>query len=113
MKKVLIILLSSLLTFALQAKDNGNDNGNNHGNGDVPTRHNEATIAQLQADMASGKLTSKELTQEYIARILALDQNGPGQNADQRRLIRACRSAGRARFYGRREFAGGRRHYSG
>ncbi len=47
----------------------------------VPTQHNEATVAQLQADMASGKLTSVELTREYIARIVALDQNGPGVNA--------------------------------
>lgn len=50
-------------------------------NDGVPTRHNEATIAQLQAEMASGKLTSEELTKEYIARIVALDQNGPGVNS--------------------------------
>src|SRR5437870_914324 len=31
--------------------------------------------------MASGGLTSEELTREYIARIVALDQNGPGVNA--------------------------------
>src|SRR5690242_15505735 len=31
--------------------------------------------------MASGKLTSHQLTQEYIDRINALDQNGPGVNA--------------------------------
>src|SRR5260370_36603160 len=47
----------------------------------IPTRHNEATVAQLQAEMASGSLTSEQLTQEYIARIIALDQNGPGVNA--------------------------------
>ncbi len=47
----------------------------------VPTQHNEATVAQLQAEMASGMLTSEKLTQEYITRILALDQNGPGVNA--------------------------------
>ena len=47
----------------------------------VPTQHNEATVAQLQADMAAGRLTSEQLTQEYIARIIALDQNGPGVNA--------------------------------
>ena len=53
-----------------------------HGDQDnVPTRHNEATVAQLQAEMASGRLTSEELTEEYIARIIALDQNGPGVNA--------------------------------
>jgi amidase len=48
---------------------------------DPPTKHNEATIAQLQADMASGKLTSEDLTREYIKRIEALDQSGPGVNA--------------------------------
>jgi amidase len=31
--------------------------------------------------MASGKLTSEQLTREYIERIIALDQNGPGVNA--------------------------------
>ena len=31
-------------------------------NNDVPTRFNEATIAQLQAQMASGRTTSVELT---------------------------------------------------
>ncbi|MGI9114515.1 MAG: amidase [Chthoniobacterales bacterium] len=43
---------------------------------DVPTKYNEATVAQLQAAMASGKLTSVELTKYYIARIVALDQSG-------------------------------------
>jgi amidase len=46
-----------------------------------PTRHNEATVAQLQAEMASGRLTSEELTKEYLARIAALDQSGPGVNS--------------------------------
>ena len=50
-------------------------------NGSVPTQHNEATVAQLQAAMASGALTSEQLTTEYIQRIIALDQNGPGVNA--------------------------------
>ena len=48
---------------------------------DIPTRHNEATIAQLQAEMASGKLSSEELTREYLARINALDQSGEGVNS--------------------------------
>jgi amidase len=47
----------------------------------VPTQYNEFTVAQLQALMASGKLTSEQLTQYYLARIFALDQNGPGVNA--------------------------------
>jgi amidase len=43
--------------------------------------HEEATVAQLQAEMASGRLTSEALTREYIARILAFDQDGPGVNS--------------------------------
>src|SRR5215467_14144084 len=49
--------------------------------GSIPTQHNEATVAQLQAAMASGALTSEQLTQYYITRILGLDQKGPGVNA--------------------------------
>jgi amidase len=65
------ILFAALLLPPLAAADDD----------DVPTRHNEATVAQLQAEMASGTLTSEELTREYIARILALDQKGPGVNS--------------------------------
>src|SRR5437660_4195481 len=50
-------------------------------NNSAPSTFNEATIAQLQADMSSGKLTSVQLTQFYLTRILALDQKGPGVNA--------------------------------
>ena len=46
-----------------------------------PTAHNEKTVAQLQAEMAAGTLTSVQLTQFYIDRILALDQNGPNVNS--------------------------------
>jgi amidase len=66
MKKILLTLFSISLTLQLQAQNNGN----------VPTQHNEATIAQLQAAMALGNLTSVQLTNYYIARINALDQRG-------------------------------------
>jgi amidase len=69
------LVLACLLVSPLAAQNTGGNNGN------VPTQHNEATVAQLQAEMASGRLTSEELTKEYIARIIALDQNGPGVNA--------------------------------
>lgn len=74
------ILLSALLLSPLAPVGDGsparpNDDEN------IPTRHNEATVAQLQAEMASGRLTSEQLTREYIARIVALDQGGPGVNA--------------------------------
>jgi len=48
---------------------------------DAPTQFNEATVAQLQADMAAGSLTSVQLTQYYIDRIMALDQGGPAVNS--------------------------------
>jgi amidase len=71
-------LLAALLALPLAA---ANDATRNSQSNDVPKQHNEATVAQLQAEMASGKLTSENLTREYIARIIALDQNGPGVNA--------------------------------
>ena len=47
----------------------------------IPDKFNEATVAQLQAAMVSGQLTSEELTRYYLIRIIGLDQNGPGVNA--------------------------------
>lgn len=41
----------------------------------------ETGVADLQKAMASGKLTSKALTQAYIARIKAIDKAGPRINA--------------------------------
>ncbi len=69
-----ILFLAVLLTPSLASGQSGAQNS-------IPTQHNEATVAQLQAQMASGMLTSEELTREYIARILGLDQSGPGVNA--------------------------------
>lgn len=43
--------------------------------------HEDFTVAQLQAEMAAGRLTSEALTREYLGRILALDQDGPGVNS--------------------------------
>jgi amidase len=41
----------------------------------------EATVAQLQAQMAAGHLTSEQLTRAYIERIHDLDSRGPGVNS--------------------------------
>jgi hypothetical protein len=68
------LLIAALLALPVAA---ANDATGHNASGNVPTRHNEATVAQLQAEMASGSLTSEELTKEYIVRIIALDQNGP------------------------------------
>jgi amidase len=47
----------------------------------APREFNELTVAQLQAMLASHRVTSEELTNFYIKRILQLDQGGPGVNA--------------------------------
>ena len=47
----------------------------------IPTQYNGWTIAQMQAAMDSGRLSSAQLTQYYITRILDLDQSGPGVNS--------------------------------
>jgi amidase len=41
----------------------------------------EATIPQLQATLAAGTITSKDLVAMYLARIQAYDQKGPALNA--------------------------------
>jgi amidase len=41
----------------------------------------EATVADLQAQMAAGRLTSVQLTRAYIERINKLDSSGPGVNS--------------------------------
>ncbi len=47
----------------------------------APGHLNEATVAQLQAKMRSGELTSVALTRFYLERIMRLDQNGPAVNS--------------------------------
>jgi amidase len=46
-----------------------------------PTRFNEATVADLQAQMASGRLTSVELTRFYLKRIKEIDEDDRGLNS--------------------------------
>src|SRR5579859_3091443 len=43
----------------------------------APFRLEEATLGQLQAEMAAGRMTARSITREYIARIHALDRAGP------------------------------------
>ena len=75
MKRILIILAGITLAIPVRA-----DRDDHHGK-KVPSSHNEATVAQLQSEMTHGKLTSTKLTKEYIERIIALDQHGPGVNS--------------------------------
>jgi amidase len=41
----------------------------------------EKSIAELQAEMAAGRLTAEQLTQDYLARIAEIDRAGPKLNA--------------------------------
>jgi amidase len=68
------LLLAALLAASLASGQSGAQNA-------IPTEHDEATVAELQAQMTTGNLTSEQLTQFYITRILALDQSGPGVNS--------------------------------
>lgn len=43
----------------------------------VPYDVEERTIADLQSDLAAGRVTSRELVERYLARISDLDQQGP------------------------------------
>ncbi len=70
------LLVTTLLTSTLIAQA-AQPVSNDHGQ----KNYNEWTVAQLQAAMTAGKLSSEQLTRYYIQRILDLDQNGPGVNA--------------------------------
>jgi amidase len=63
------ILLIALLLAPLAARAGSKDNDK------FPFL--EATVAQLQAEMAAGRLTSEKLTRAYIKRIEDLDQSSP------------------------------------
>ena len=71
-------LLLALMAVPLSASDHGASTARST---NAPDQFNEATVAQLQAQMAAGTLTSEQLTQFYIARIFDLDQGGPSVNA--------------------------------
>lgn len=60
----LVSLLCLLVPFAAGADDSGK----------AQFAFLEATVAQLQAEMAAGRLTSEQLTRAYIQRIQQLDQ---------------------------------------
>ncbi|HKS74682.1 MAG TPA: amidase [Terriglobales bacterium] len=72
------LFLVTLLSVALSAADHAVQQ---NASTNAPDQFNEATVAQLQAQMAAGTLTSVQLTQYYISRIFDLDQGGPGVNA--------------------------------
>jgi amidase len=63
-QNIVLVFAAVGLSISLRAQNN------------APTKFNEMTIAQLQAQMAARTLTSVDLTKFYLARIAALDQNG-------------------------------------
>ena len=72
---------SLLTTLAMLALVAGNIAAQPAPSDKSPKNHNEWTVMQLQAEMTAGKLSSEQLTREYLQRILDMDQNGPGVNS--------------------------------
>src|SRR5580704_15541835 len=75
MERILFVLIATLMASSWALGDNKDSVAA------APSQFNEATVAELQAKMNAGTLTSVELTKYYVRRILDLDQNGPGVNA--------------------------------
>src|SRR6476661_6459225 len=57
--------------------------------GVAPFELEEATLADLQAGMAAGRLTARSITQAYLDRIGALDRQGPTLRRDRDQSGRA------------------------
>jgi len=73
MAGTILVMAGLLAPFAAQAGQNGKED-------EFPFL--EATVAQLQAKMAAGELTSERLTRAYIARIAKLDQGDPAHGVN-------------------------------
>jgi len=75
MERTLFVLIATLMLSSWTMAENSDSVAA------APSHLNEATVADLQAKMNAGSLTSEQLTNFYLRRILELDQNGPGVNA--------------------------------
>jgi amidase len=75
MERILFVFIAGLLASGWAMAENSVSEAS------APSHFNEATVADLQAKMAAGTITSEQLTKYYLHRILALDQNGPGVNS--------------------------------
>ena len=62
---------------AEMVNDDARSGGVDDRHGNSPFDLEEATLADLQAGMSSGRMTSRSITQQYIARIEELDRKGP------------------------------------
>jgi len=75
MERIFFVFIATVLASGWAAAENTDPEAS------APSHFNEATVAELQAKMAAGTITSEQLTKYYLRRILALDQNGPGVNS--------------------------------
>jgi amidase len=75
MERILFVFIATMLASGWATAENAVSVAS------APSHFNEATVADLQAQMAAGTVTSEQLTKYYLHRILALDQNGPGVNS--------------------------------
>jgi amidase len=75
MERIFFALIATLMASSWAIADNKDSVAA------APSQFNEATVAELQAKMNAGTLSSEQLTRYYLRRILDLDQNGPGVNA--------------------------------
>jgi amidase len=75
MERILFVFVATVLASGWATAENSDSVAS------APAHFNEATVADLQAKMAAGTVTSEQLTKYYLHRILALDQNGPGVNS--------------------------------
>ena len=66
------IIVSLLAALAIAAGRRAED-----GQGGTPFALDEATIASLISDQQSGRRTARAITEQYLARIEAVDRNGP------------------------------------
>jgi amidase len=75
MERILFVFIATVLASGWATAEHSDSEES------APSHFNEATVADLQARMAAGTVTSEQLTKYYLHRILALDQNGPGVNS--------------------------------
>jgi amidase len=75
MERILFVLIATLMASSWAMAENKDSVAA------APSQFNEATVADLQAKMNAGTLSSEQLTKYYLRRILELDQDGPGVNA--------------------------------
>jgi amidase len=75
MERILFVFIATVLASGWAIAENTDSEDS------APSHFNEATVADLQAKMAAGTVTSEQLTKYYLHRILKLDQSGPGVNS--------------------------------